>query len=30
MVALAVEWFGTDYATAAGEFDLDVLSQDVD
>lgn len=30
MVALAEEWFGADYATAAGKFDLDVLSQDVD
>lgn len=28
MKALSTEWFGTDYATAAGEFDLDLLEQD--
>lgn len=26
--ALSMEWFGTDYTSAAGEFDLDVLDQE--
>lgn len=28
--ALSMEWFGTDYATAAGAFDVSVLEQDVE
>jgi ABC-type amino acid transport substrate-binding protein len=28
MKEISIEWFGTDYTTAAGEFNLDVLEQD--
>jgi ABC-type amino acid transport substrate-binding protein len=27
--ALSMEWFGTDYATGAGEFDMTKVVQDV-
>ena len=30
LVALSEEFFGTDYATAASEFDLDAIGQSVE